>query len=282
MHKQRCIMISILLASILCATAPILEERTETKTEVVQSQNSFKMGADVIGTVRADYQTGKYSDFLKEMDKDYRDAKKANELEGLIAIRKEMGKVKIHPEFGKSYRVIQQAKNADLLKAVTEDDSLFAKKVKFAAGSMPDQEERIIALNYKTPGEGQNEDENAVIAIGLEYYYKTIHLDSKQDVADRQEKHIALEMEKTDKMFAASQSFNDKELKTAIANAVGDLDVRLSRMYDMADLIALGKGKIKPSSPTEEKVAAIVSNAQGDLAELHRQLLNNLDNVAKK
>jgi hypothetical protein len=219
------------------------------------------------------------------MDTDYQKAKKNNQLEGLIEIRKDTGSTQINPEFAKAYGIIQKAKNQDLLKIVDKDHSQFGDKVRSSAQSVNDVDPRLLSLNYKAPGTGANSDENALIEISLEYYYKGIHLDSfdaVNPVKDRKERHMALEVQKMNKMLEASKTFSDKELKLAVEDAAKNLDTRMAKSYDTSDLLALGKGKVKPASSLEEKAAAIVSSSQGDLADLHRKLLDSLNDEKTK
>ncbi len=277
-------MISIFLASILCSGAPLGTENAQTEiiSTVQTASNSFQMGLVVVDKIRADYKDGKYNQFLKEMDSDYRDAKRSNDLEGLIELRKENAKVNIHPEFIRSFYLIQDAKNKNLVAAVGSDQSPFAQKIRSAAASVPEESRLLNSFHYKLPEAGdENNDENAVIGIDLEYTYKAIHLDalaaSGDSIPDKREKQMVLEMEKMDRLVKASQDFQDKELKQAIEKSASTLDQRLAKKYDMKDLQDLSNGRIKAISPLEEKAAAIVGNAQGQISELHRHLLNHLD-----
>jgi hypothetical protein len=279
-------MFSIFLASILLAGTPLLVEnvQSEAVTSAQIGTNSYEMGSFIVEKTRADYQNGKYSEFLKKMDRDYKEAKESNGLEGLIELRQETAKVNIHPEFIRSYDIIQASKNEHLLEVVGSDDSSFAKKVRSAARSIAADSPLLRSLHFKVPSAPDvNEDERAVIDIDLEYYYKSIHLDSlsasSKSIVDRREKQIALEMEKMDRLLQAASSFEDRELEQAIENSALHLDARLAKNYDMRDLLALARGNIKSTSSLEEKVASIVGNAQGQIAELHRQLLNTLDNA---
>jgi len=271
-------MISLILASILCAGTPsTVEEKSSGSTTVQVVPSSFSLGNEVIKKIRMDYQDGSYSDFLKKMDSDYASAKKESALEGLIEIRKEGARAQIHPEFARSYRVIQDAKKEQLLEAVKgSEDSVFTQKVRSAASGTSVTDDKVISLYGKVPGSGKNTDENTLIDIDLEYYYKGIHLDSSKQT-DRRDKHMVLEMEKTDRMLKASQSFADKELQKSVETYASLLDDRLSRNYDMADLHDLARGKVKPATQAEKEAAAAVSRAQGALADLHRHLLDSLD-----
>lgn len=276
-------MISLILASILCAGTPsIVEEKSSGPATVQVVPSPFSLGSEVIKKIRIDYRDGSYSDFLKKMDSDYASAKKESALEGLIEIRKEGARAQIHPEFARSYRVIQDAKKEQLLEAVKDsDDSVFAQKVRSAADGTSVTDDKIISLYGKVPGSGKNSDENVLIDIDLEYYYKGIHLDSSKldssKQADRREKHMVLEMEKTDRMLKASKGFEDKALQKSVETYATLLDERLARNYDMADLHDLARGKVKPATAAEKEAAAAVSRAQGALADLHRHLLDSLD-----
>lgn len=272
-------MISVILASILCAAAPaaVAEERQTTSTvQVIPS--SYRLGSEVVETLRAEYVDGSYKEFLSEMDSDFASAKKESALEGLIEIRKEGARAQIHPEFARSYRVIQDEKNLQLLDAVKgSQDEVFTKKVKSAAASLESNDNIVISLFGKAPGAGKNSDENAIIDIDLEYYYKAIHLDSTSHSADRKDKHIVLEMEKADRMLKASQGFEDKALQKAVEKYAHLLDETLARNYDLMDLHDLARGKIKAHSASEKEAAAAVSRAQSALGDLHRHLLDSLD-----
>jgi hypothetical protein len=279
--------LAFILASVFCAGTPATAQPTEiASSAVVQSaSNQFLIGRDVVKSIRAEYKAGTYTEFLSEMDRDYKHAKKANDLEGLIEIRKESASAKIHPEFAKYYRAIQDSKNKELIKlSETDMSSPFSSKLLSATQSIADMDSHLAALNFKAPGTGATSDENTLIDISLEYYYKAIHLDSasaKSSIADRKEKHMALEVEKMDKMLAASKSFTDKNLKQAVEDSAAILDARMARSYDMSDLLALSNGKIKPTNQMEEKAATVVSTSQGQLSELHRHLLKTLDTDIK-
>ena len=275
-------MISIFLASMLLAGTPLATEVQQTKIMTEQTaSNSFEMGSFIVEKARADYNDGKYNEFLNKMDQDYLEAKANNGLEGLIELRKETAKVNIHPEFVRSQGMIQDAKNKNLLDVVENNDSAFAQKVRSAAASAPAESKLLNAYHYKAPdAEGLNADERTVVEIDLEYSYKALHLDTlaaSDSIADKREKQMVLEMQRMDRLVKASETFQDKELKQAIAKSAVGIYQRLSKKYDMKDLHDLSNGKIKPQSPLEEKVGAIVGSAQGQIFELHRHLLNHLD-----
>ncbi len=278
--------ISVILASILCAGAPVIaEDKASEPTTALRQENNYQLGSAVIAQLRAAYLAGEYDEFLTEMDDAYNSAKKENELEGLIEIRTEAGKYSVPQEkLIQGFESIQKEKNSDLLKAVAESqDSLFVQKVRSAAAQLPGSTQEAMitlsSLRSKAPGSGMNSDENKLIEIDLENHYKVIHLDSLvamgQSIPDRKEKQFILEMQKMDRMVAAAKDFNDQKLKSAVESAVAGQDARLVKMYDMNDLNALAKGRVKPQTALEEQVATIVGNAHGKFADLNRDLLTN-------
>jgi len=271
--------ISIILSSILCAGAPLVAAEKEGQpVETVQQVNSYQLGSEVVEKIRADYQAGAYAEFLKEMDQAYKTAKTENQLEGLIEIRKESALSDQYQEqFIKGYDSIQKERNKELLNAIAkEQDSILVQKIRVVASTPETFSKTLIDLRMKAPGTGKNSDENTLIEIDLENYYKTIHLDSlaanRHSVPDRTEKHLVLDMQRMEQMVAASKNFQDKELKATVEKASSTQDVRLARVYDLNDLTALAKGKIKPVTPLEEKTASILAGSQDKVADLHQEI----------
>ena len=94
----------------------------------------------------------------------------------MIEIRKEGARAQIHPEFARSYRVIQDLKNQQLLESVKADEtSILSKKIHSATAPSKISDDTLRSLGSKVPGTGKNSDENTLIDIDLEYYYKGIH-----------------------------------------------------------------------------------------------------------
>jgi len=276
--------ISMILASILCAGAPAIAQEESREPKVTQTQeNSFQLGSNAIPQLRADFEAGKYDEFLSEMDEAYKKANDGQELEGLIEIRKESANFSFPQEkLINGFDKIQQEKNSKLLKLVSESkDSLFVEKVRSAATplapSIQDSLSTLASIRNKAPGTGASSDENKLIEIDLENHYKRIHLDSLaamgQSVPDRKEKHMILEMQRMSQMAQAAANFQDQDLKKAVETASANHDAVLIRNYDMSDLNALARGKVKPQSATEEKAAAIVADSHEKFSDLNRNLL---------
>lgn len=268
-----------ILAALFCATAPFSTViMTESKEERVQEETS---GKETIASLRAAYENGKYNDFLNQAEADYAQALSDNGLEGLIVMRNKQVPADFQEKWQDRFLSLQQAKNAELLGAISDkDDSVFAKKVRSIATntSTDSQEKALFKLNSlitKAPKTGANTDENRLIDLDLEYEYKQLHAQlptsdvSPQEQANRQ---IVLRMEKMDKMVQASKDFTDHSLKQSVGLAAANLDTRLARNLDGTELNALVKSKAKPANETEEKVYSIVAFYQGQFSDLMKDI----------
>jgi hypothetical protein len=270
--------ISTILAALFCATAPLASiEVQESKTEATQS--SLKLGRELVSSVRSSYEKGEYSEFFSEMDESYKGA----DLSGLIQMRQKEIPVEFQEKWEEQFATLQKEKNSELLNAISDkDDSIFAQKVRSVAAniSTPEQEKALSKLNSfiaMAPNTGANKDENTLIDLDIEYEYKLLHSElPMSDVSPQKmkEHQIALRMEKMDKMVAASKNFQDHTLKQAVGLAKANLDARMARNLDGADLNALVKGKEKPANETEENVYSIISSYQGQFSDLMKQLDN--------
>lgn len=273
--------IKTLLAALLLttgSTSPAVEMQ-ETKTEI--SQSRFTLGKETISALRQAYEKGEHKDFLNQMDAAYREASKSNDLSGLVTMRQKSIPADFQEKWEEKFAQLQQQKNKDLLAVLSDsDDSPFAEKVRSLAAdiSTPEQEKAVIRLHsfvQMAPQSGANADENKLIDLDLEYEYKLLHATMPQsDISSqqRQDYQTVLRMEKMDKMSEAAKSFQDHSLKQAVGLAAANLDERLARNLDGADLNALAKGKIKPSTETEQKVSEILSSYQAQFSDLMKQL----------
>lgn len=265
--------ISTFLAAILLGTAP-LAAASENKPSSELVESNFKLGKDVVASVRSGYENGKYNQFMFDMDEAYNKA----DLKDLIKLREDGSGKEIPEEWEQQFSDLQRQKNSELLTALKEnDDSLFATKVRSLASNIltPEQEKAISRVNTfiaMAPNSGKNVDENTLIDIDLEYEYKLSYAmqDSNLTPEERQAQQIALRMEKMDKMLQASKNFEDKILKQAVTIAHGTLDARLARNLDGADLNA--NAKKKSENKDQEIVYSILRSYQGQFSDLIKGL----------
>jgi hypothetical protein len=243
-------LISIILASLFMAGTP-----------------AEQLGETRVTEIRKSYDSKQYEDFLSQMDVSY----KAADLSNLIEMREHGVPADFQEKWEEKFSSMEKERNAQLMLAIPDtEDSLFAQKARsLAADVTTDAQDkalsRLHALIAKAPKTGVNDDENALIAIDLEYEYKL-------SLAQNEQQELALRMEKMDKMVEASKSFKDHSLKTAVGLAASNLDQRLSRNLDGIDLNALIRNKVQPVTDTEEQALAIIAIYQMHFNALMQEL----------
>jgi hypothetical protein len=267
-----------ILAALFCATAPvaaIVEAPASRSSE--EALPGYRLGKESVAAVRSAYENGEYNEFLSEMDESY----KGTDLSGLIQMRQKDVPLSFQEKWEQQFSALQKVRNQELLESLEDtDDSAFANKVRGAASSLltPEQEKAISRLNSfiaMAPNTGANDDENALIALDLEYEYKILHANVPLTNPENQKAHsLALRMEKMDKMVEASKNFENMQLKTAVGIARDTLDARLSSSLDGNDLNAMLRNNAAPSNGTEERVFSILSLYQGKFSDLLKQLEN--------
>ena len=280
--------ITLTLAALLCSTSPILASDLSSQIVSEVQQSNLYLGKDYVESVRGQYASGAYNEFLKEMDETYNKAKEENQLEGLIAMRQEDAAIaKEHSKeierWNKMATTWTHERNRDLLKAVDDQsDSILGKKVKSISEENSSDVEKAVAayLNLRNfaPGEGKNADENLLIDLDLESEYKQIHLDSLAldgSISDTRQKHLVLVMEKMDRMLEASKKFEDQELKRTVELLAKTADVRYAKGIDLKDLNHLVRDKDLVLSESEKKVASILSSYQGKFTDLTKEMFDS-------
>lgn len=275
--------LSIILSSLLCAVSPMAADVAQSpKSEKVATQ--FQTGAASVEKIRMAYENGDYDSFLKGLDASFQKAQKENELQGLAEMRKTNLALNDEAKWNELSTKLQNEKNQELLNAIADKDTPFAEKVRnlATAALTPEQEiafDELAKYRHIALQTGKNDDENALIALDLEYEYKALQLDSPliqgQSVENRREKQLALGMERMDRLNAASQQFSDDSLKQTVQLASSGLDARLAQKWDAADLNAFAKGKNKPASREEEKVVSILLTYQEKFRDLSTQFIEN-------
>jgi len=266
--------ITLALAALLSTGAPAVDNDQPETMQEQQIVHVSQTGKSTVAEIRLKYEQGQYDDFLKEMDTSYRHVQETGQLAPLAEMRGEP--IEDTEWLTKTYMLTQE-RNRDLLAAVNGQEGLFAEQVRSIA-SQPASEEEATALanlsklHLMAPGKGKNSDENALIALDLEYEYKAIHLDmpvigGKVDPAAL-EKQIVLRMEKMDKMRTIAQGMQDEEWKKTVSLAGNTLDTRLSAMVDRAEIDSLLKGQEKPADAVQEKVVTIFQVHQDKMDEI--------------
>ncbi len=280
--------ITLSLAALFFAASPLLaEEITQSKESEQVNQTNLSLSKNFVEFVKSQYLSGHYKEFLQQMEKDYQQAKKDQGLQGLIEMRKEDAAIaSSHASTADHWQQVAQSwtqeRNKELLQLIdSKDQSILAEKIRSVTQPLDPSAEQTLAyfahLRSLTPGEGKNADENLLIENDLELEYKQIHFDSLSSLErwtpDAQEKRLALRLEAADKLLAASQKFEDKDLKAKVETLSRFLDAYYIRQIDLKDLHRLAMGALTPTGDLEKKAAAILSAYEGKFSELTKEIL---------
>lgn len=265
----------IILAALTLATADAaVQQLQEPKAEIQAVQNLFFH--DSVEQVRQDYADGKYRDTFNELNDSYNEVRQDDGLKALAEMR--LGFTSMHSSWEQAMKEALKERNQELILAVKDDHSPLSEKVKLATQPLdPEVEssyEMLARLQTLAPGQGSNDDENAIIAIDFEYEYKAIHLDLPivygQKGNNLWEKQIALKMEKMDRMLEASKSFQDASLKKAIETIHSHFDALLTQSSHIGDLTRIARN---PTTPLEEKITSILMKYREKFADLSKEFL---------
>jgi hypothetical protein len=227
------------------------------------------LGKEAVAKVREAYSRGEYDAFLTEMEKDYQESLRQNQLEGLAALR-EAAHVKLsateRKRLDEKFFALKKERNQKLLAAISgQKETEFTQKVRSLATELP--EHNWIDFHVLSPGSGETPDENRLIDLDLELEYKSIHLDTLQS-EHRREKQLALQMQNADRMAGLVSILENKNLQSRVKQYTDHADAYLARQWDAADLHALGRGKVQPQNEVEQKVADILAIYQAEWSQL--------------
>jgi hypothetical protein len=261
--------ISIAFAAMLCVSGAFADTTDRSMTIVqIDEKENIQLGSENIARIRKDYETGRYQDFLREMDHIFDEAIDKEYILGLGKLRR--GVVDLNNWF-EGVNKIKDETHFALNQAVAGLETRFASKVRNVAKE-DKLENLFVPYHQMQPGTGKNADENRLITLDLEYEYKSIHLDqSKIDLPkdmSPKELHYVLKMEQMDKILLASQTFDDADLKASIEQFGQNLDARLAKHWDLMDLRNLNS-----ADPIEIRVSAILKNHSDKIQEFTREYL---------
>ncbi len=264
--KKKFIGISLAALIALCGGFAINQVKEPSFTSEEKARDDLLLGQDVIQDIRKQYEEGQYNTFLKEMDEFYANILRDHRLQEFSALREG---TTINPQWNAFVQKLDEEKNQQLIQAVSQDESVFGEKVRFVTSTISTPEEKeafskLFMFHHMPLGGGKNQDENALIAIDIEYECKTLHLNGMSNIDPRVGQYV-LKMQQMDKMLLASESFEDQDLKNIVRVASQNADQRMAQNWDVSDLKALSQGKLTVKSPSQEQVVSILKQTQEKL-----------------
>lgn len=238
-------------------------------TGLLADQETPKLNSPAVQIVKeaeAGYQSGKYKHFLEAVQVEFERAGNT----GLVgqAHKALKGSSAKFDEVSKKSDQLMAERNQKLLVAVEgHDDLAITEKVKSIAAYAPAKEEGaalkyIEKLIYKTPTSKEMDLEEKIAAIEFEYFAKTsflgLALGQKEGKKLNEDKRIALQLEKLDKMEKAVAASADETWKKRIQLARQGFEAHYIHQLEMAYFKDLAIGVVQPQNDVEGKVKEIM------------------------
>lgn len=271
---KKLLSLSLALGLTLCSMGELRADSQEKIAEV--QKNPQKSGHEIVAKIRKDYEKGDYNTFLTKLHEEYQRAGKSGLFRGLIDQKKKtVAKRNADPaanvRWQEAKTKLDQERDAKLKEVCeTAPDHEVSKRVQsMLAFNLAEEEAEALKLikdlESKVIGEGQNFEENKLIAIATEYELKHLMLESAgikkvEDLPAQSEKLFALGLDKLHKMQKAAENFKENKWKALLNKAESSFVASKAHEADLGYLKALGAGKIAPSNQTEEKVKAIMAD----------------------
>jgi len=267
-----------LLVPFLAATLtfPLIGDETLAQSEPAQSEQIASPEQKMIDEVLADYQAGKYNNFLKKSDDDYREAEKKWKNNDLLEQRKKLSSM-VHDygidktdEFKQKIAALHHAQDQELMEvALNHPNEKISREVRDMVFFCPNKQEEesiefIHNLGLKFKGDGATPIENKLIQIDTEFWLKSLSLEianaqSKMDEETFQKRYLVLQVEKIKQMSEACKGdLVDVKIKCFVDTASAVLPKVYASSSTRKHLTALGKGKITPQTPTEKELQSIM------------------------
>lgn len=266
---KKFLLIPLLMGSFTFAST---EEVSENPSPQFQSEQKL------IDEVLTDYREGRYSSFLKKMDRTYQEGNKKWEYNSVLEERKKLstmvqdyGREKAD-DFKTKMHALMEAQDRELANVcINHPDEKFSREVRDMVFFSPSPEEQdsldyLHELSYKFKGDGKTPLENKLIAIDTEFWLKDLSLgvakaQNKVDTETFQKQHIVLQMEKLSKMREACEAdeFGDIKTQALVKGACALMPKVHASAVTRQHLMALGQGKIEPRTETEKEMQAVIA-----------------------
>ena len=269
---KKILSLSLVLGLSLLSMGEIRADAQE-KIAIVQ-QNPQKSGKAIVEKIRKDYEKGQYETFLKKLHDEYQRAGKSGLFRGIVDQKKKVVAQRTkeadrHTRWAETKAKLDQERNEKLKEVfqASPDLEVSQRVQSMLAFALAEEEQLALKtlreLEEKVIGEGQNFEENKLIAIATEYELKRLLLDSAgikkaEDLPAQNEKLFALSLEKMHKMQKAAENFKETKWQALLRKAESSFVAHKAFEADLGYLKSLAKAT--PSNPTEEKVKAIMAD----------------------
>jgi hypothetical protein len=258
-------------------TLPLIGGEETAQNEPANVEQVTSPEQKLIDAVLADYRAGKYNHFLKESDDDYQESEKKFAHNDLLEQRKKLSTM-VH-DYGvdktttlqKKIAALHEAQNRELMEiCLSHPNEKISREVRDMVFFSPSKQEQesidyIHGLSLKFKGDGLSPIENKLISIDTEFWLKNMaleiaHVQKKTDSASFEKKALVLQLEKIKQMEEACKGdLVDIKIKSHVDSAAAVLPKVYASAATHKHLLALGRGKITPSTSAEEKMQAVMA-----------------------
>lgn len=250
-------------------------------------QVDARTGADLISSLRKNYESGAYEKMLAGLDSEYQKMVQEGRFQEFSQMREIPSMNADEVGFSARWEALSQQlmeeRNVELKEISNEGDALLKKHIDSVTTPLSrehkDALQYLSSLRSMSPEKAANADEKRLVEIDLISEFKILHLESQSAALpsnERIENQIVLKMDMLKQMQKSSESFKDQELKKKINAAVEASDVVQARFWDLNQLKAMAK---KPSNDVEKKLASTLSSHKTKESDLYR---NELAKISKK
>lgn len=252
------------------------KQEIKPQNEIILTPPEPKLMEEVL----SHYHGGQYDGFLKQMDRSYEEANEKWKHKDILEERKKLSLIVQDfnspkaDEYKRKLAVYQEQENRELIDLCLSESrcdlTQDVKKMIFFTPSQHQQEslDYVNSLSWKFKGDGKTPIENKLIEIDIEFWLKSLSLDllliqNKVDERTYTKQRAVLQFEKLKQMKLATKK---DEIDPKIQGYIETVEkiypkvqeCSLTRKY-VQDLMV---GRVKPQTPTEEKIKAIAVKYQ--------------------
>lgn len=261
----------------LSLNLPLIGSQETVQNEPVTVEQTLSPQQKLIDAILADYRAGKYNHFLKQSDEDYKESEKKFTHNDLLEQRKKLSTTlhvhgseknsSIHEKIAALHETEHRELMEICLKHPNEKISREVRDMIFFSPSKKEQEsiEYIHGLSLKFRGDGLSPLENKLISIDIEFWIKNMileisHAQKKIDHDSFEKKALVLQLEKLKQMKEACKGgLSDMKIKSSVETAAAVLPKVYASSTTHKHLLALGRGKVAPSTPAEQEMQDVIA-----------------------
>lgn len=268
-----------LLVPVLAMTLalPLIGSEETSQNETVTTEQVASPEQKLIDSVLADYRAGKYNSFLKQADEEYQESERKWKHNDLLEQRKKLSTM-VH-DYGidktsplqEKITALHEAQNRELLEiCLNHPNEKISSEVRDMIFFSPNKQEEesieyIHNLSLKFKGDGLSPIENKLITIDTEFWLKNMALEiaqvqKKMDLSSFEKKSLVLQLEKIKQMEEACKGdLVDVKIKSYVDTAATVLPKVYASAATHKHLLALGRGKLAPTTPAEKEMQAVMA-----------------------